>query len=419
MRNQLKNGLVTLVTPTPTRERAVVVVYLRTGSRFESPRENGLSHFLEHMLFRGTEGHPSAHRLAAAFEQWGGTLDATTAADHGTLGIDVPRENIAQILPLLAEVFRGPLLKDIDIERGIIREEILEDLGENGELIDPPSLVRKLAFGDSGLGQPITGPLSNVERFDESELRAHHQRTYIANDAVVSVAGPLDPQVMSRDLEAAFCGLNQGTPLSLQAPAGQEEARFYYVKHPGSSQTNVSLGFRCPSATDEMEPAVEMLLRVIDDGMATRLYHELCDKRGLCYSVSGSYETYADTGLVELEADTAHERAHLVLEQMLRVTSELRESRISDEEFDRLMKRTRWQHEAYVDEPGACADFFALAEMSGTAATPSDRLAELLAVSREDIRQAAERIFRAENRNVVCIGGAKKKPLADLSTTGS
>jgi predicted Zn-dependent peptidase len=417
VRNQLKNGLVTLVTPTPTRERAVVVVYLRTGSRFESPRENGLSHFLEHMLFRGTDEHPSAHRLAAAFEQWGGTLDATTAADHGTLGIDVPRENLAHVLPLLAEVFRGPLLKDIDIERGVIREEILEDLGESGEMIDPASLCRKLAFGSSGLGQPITGPLSNVERFSEAELRAHHQRTYIANDSVVSVAGPIDPDVISRRLEESFSTRTAATPLSISSTEEQCEARFCHVKHPGSSQTNVSLSFRCPSSTDELEPEVEMLLRVIDDGMATRLYHELCDKRGLCYSVSGSYETYADTGLVELEADTAHERAHLVLQQMLRVTNGLREGHVSDEEFERLMKRTRWQHEAYADEPGACADFFARAEMCATARTPHERLQQLLAVSREEIRAAAERIFRAENRNVVCVGSAKKKPLSDLALT--
>jgi predicted Zn-dependent peptidase len=120
---------------------------------------------------------------------------------------------------------------------------------------------------------------------------------------------------------------------------------------------------------------------------------------------------------VELEADTAHERAHLVLQQMLRVTNGLREGHVSDEEFERLMKRTRWQHEAYADEPGACADFFARAEMCATARTPHERLQQLLAVSREEIRAAAERIFRAENRNVVCVGSAKKKPLSDLALT--
>lgn len=403
------------MTKTAPRKRAVVVVYLRTGSRFEKPRENGLSHFLEHMLFRGTKDHPSAHRLAAAFERWGGTLDATTAADHGTLGIDVPVENLARVFPLLAEVFQNPLLRDIDIERGIIREEILEDLTEDGRLLDPASLARKLAFGDSGLGQPITGPLANVERFTIEELKAHHDRTYVGCDTVISVAGPVNPQTVHEQLERAFHAVRPGTPLSIESPGAQTAPRFSFVSHPGNSQTSVSLAFRCPGGRDPIEPAIEMLMRVIDDGMATRLYHELCDKRGLCYSVSGTYETYEETGLVELEADAAHDRAHLVLEQMLAITSDLAAHHVSDEEFERLRSRARWQHEAYLDEPGAAADFFALAELTETISTPAQRLDQLLSVSKEQIRLAAEQVFSKEHRNVVCVGSAKKKGLEALA----
>lgn len=390
-------------------------MYLRTGSRFESKRENGLSHFLEHMLFRGTKEHPTAHRLSAAFEELGGTLDASTAADYGTLGIDVPRENLPAVLPLLAQVFRAPLLNDIEIERGVIREEVLEDLSEDGEMIDPQSLTRSLAFGDSGLGQPITGPLANVERFTQDELRAHHARTYVAGDAVISVAGPMDTEAITRLIENSFSGLPEGPTIQSASPEPQEAPRFCYVKHLGSSQTSVSLSFRCPGARDPLEPAVEMLLRVIDDGMATRLYHELCDKRGLCYSVSGSYEAYDDIGLVELEADTAHDQAPLVLSQMLAVADELASDLISDGEFSRLQKRARWQHEAYLDEPGAAAEFFALAEISQTAKTPAERLEQLLCVTKEDIRRAAAQVFDPRYRNVVGVGGAKKKLLEEIA----
>jgi predicted Zn-dependent peptidase len=392
-----------------------VVIYLKTGSRYERAEDNGLSHFLEHMLFRGTEQHPTAHRLATAFEELGGTLDASTAADYGTLGIDVPVENLAAVFPLLAQVYSAPLLSEVAIERGIIREEILEDLGENGEMVDPPSLVRALAFGRSGLGQPITGPLSNVERFTQAELRAHHQRTYVGAKAVISVAGRVSPDVVTRQLEEAFGILPPGTEIQGEAPPAQSTARFLHVKHPGSSQTSVCLSYRCPGQNDRREPAVEMLLRVIDDGMATRLYHELCDQRGLCYSVSGSYEAYDDAGLVELEADAAHQRAPEVLAQMLNITSTLTQDLITDAEFERTRKRARWQHEAYSDEAGPTADFFAMGEFSNTARTPADRLDELLAVSKEDIRAAAAHIFADPNRNVVTVGGSDKRALEKLA----
>src|SRR5690606_21815679 len=132
IRDQLQNGIRTLLTPFDERRRASVVLYLKTGSRFESPSENGLSHFLEHMLFRGTEEHPSAHALSTAFEDLGGSLEATTAADHGTLEINVPQENLSRALDLMGGVVRAPLLKDLELERGIIREEVLGDLSEEG-----------------------------------------------------------------------------------------------------------------------------------------------------------------------------------------------------------------------------------------------------------------------------------------------
>ena len=392
----------------PERQRSVVVLYFKTGSRFESREENGLSHFLEHMVFRGTKDHQSAHLLSTAFEELGGTLDASTAADHGTFGIDIPHENLDQVLPLIAEVFRAPLIHDLEIERGIIREEVLEDLGDDGELIDPASLSRRLTFGETGLGRLITGPLDNVDHFTEAQLRAHHERTYIANDMVISIAGPSPTDQVLKQLSACFSSLKSGTSLRSESPPEQSTPQFLPVSHRGSSQTSVALTYRCPGRTHSSEPALEMLLRVIDDGMATRLYHRLCDSQGLCYSVGGSFEVYEDVGLVEFEADAAHERAPLVLAEMLRLTSELRGTLISEAELKRTQKRARWQQESYLDEVGLTADFLGHAEFTSTARTPSLRLDELLAVSREDIRQAAEKVFSPAGRGVVCVGGTNK-----------
>lgn len=404
-----------LATRTPAHQRAAVVVYLKTGSRYETKEENGLSHFLEHMLFRGTAEYPSAHLLATAFEELGGTLDATTAADHGTLGIDIPVESLGAVLPLMASVFSRPLLRDLEIERGIIREEVLEDLGERGELLDPPTLIRQLAFADNPLGYPITGPLKNVERFTAEEILAHHERTYVGSETVISVAGPLDPEGTLREIESAFREIRPGAPPEIQLASAQQKPRFRFVPHPGNSQTTVSLSYRCPGRNDPMEPALEMLLRILDDGMATRLYHELCDKRGLCYTASGTFESYQETGLVELEADAVHENAPEVLRQMLRVTSELAEAEVTTAEFERARKRARWQHNAYQDEPGATADFFAMGEISGSARSPSERLEQLLAVTKADIQNAAQHVFSPAGRNVVSVGSASAKKLEALA----
>jgi len=170
-----------------------------------------------------------------------------------------------------------------------------------------------------------------------------------------------------------------------------------------------------------MEPGLDMLMRIIDDGMATRLYHRLCDQRGLCYTVSGGYEAYHDVGILELEADTAHENAPAVVEQMLELCSELSQDLISDREFERARKRATWQHEALTDDAGETADFMAMSALMGVARTPGARLARILAVSKEEIRDAAARTFTAAARSLVAVGSSKaahKAALEKLALTG-
>lgn len=404
VRQRWANGLTSLVQPLPHVHRTVLTFYLRTGSRFETKESAGISHFLEHMLFRGTPRFPSAHELATAFEDWGGTLVASTAADHGNLAIAIPPENLSPVLEYFAEVLTTPLLRDLELERGIIREEIFEDLGEDGQWIDGGTLIRQLTFGSHGLGLPITGPLENIEDFTEAQIRAHHELTYVGEGAVVSVAGPCDADQVTRDLGRALQALPPGTRLLSPTAPLQTEPRFQFVRQPGSNQTSLHVAFRSPGQNAPLEPALEMLLRIIDDGMATRLYHTLCDTRGLCYDAAATYEAYEDTGLVEFVTNTAHERAAQVLEEILRITSDLAEHGPTERELSRAQKRARWQHEALLDDPAEIADFLAMAEFSQTAPTPDARLSELLSLSRETIHQAAREIFQTQNLSVVAVG---------------
>lgn len=402
-RARFGSGLRAIVTPMPSVHRAVITAYLRVGSRFEQPGQNGISHFLEHMLFRGTRRHPSAHRLAVAFENLGGTLVAATAADHGMLAIGVPPENLAAVVDLFAEVYLAPIVEGIEVERGIVREEILEDLDEDGQLIDGATLVRELAFGQHGLGRPITGTIETLETFSQPSLLAHHAAHYVAESSVISVAGPVDAQGTLSLLDRVFAGIGHGAPASEVAAPPPTAPSFRHVQHTGS-QTGIHLAFRGPGDHDRLEPAIDMLLRVIDDGMSTRLYHRLCDSRGLCYDAGASYEAYADSGLVELYTETAHERAGVVLDELLALTEELAAHGPTPEEMDRALRRCRWQHEAMLDDPADIADYLAMAELMQTAPTPQHRLEQLSSVTRELVHEAAAHVFRREGLSAVTIG---------------
>lgn len=400
----LPNGLRLVLVPASVH-RAVASLYLRVGSRFESRADNGISHFLEHMLFRGVPAAPSSHELALAFERLGGMLYAATHVDHGLMTVSVPPHNLARALELLGQVATSPLLLDAEVERGIVREEILEDRDDDGREIDPDNLSRRLLYGEHPLGYTITGDPEALDTFDEARLRAHHARHYGPTSSVLVLAGNLaDVEALASLAARAFAALPDAPAAALTpAPGLFDKARVSFVDNP-SSQTDLRVAFRGPSERAPDEPAVEMLLRVLDDGMSTRLYSRLCDGLGLCYDVSAMFEAYEDDGVVDFAAGCGHERAPEVLRQIFSLVSELAAHGPTDAELDKARDRHLWSTEAMLDDADELAGFYGLASLAGIARTPEARHAELASVGREDVRRAAERLFRPERLGVVAVG---------------
>jgi len=410
---ELANGLRALVIHMPHSHRQVLHAQILVGSRFETEQENGISHFLEHMLYRGTTTHPSAHALSLVFERCGGTLMASTATDTGDLAIAVPPLNFEQVLTQFAEVYREPLFSNLEIERGIVTEEILEGLDDHGACVDANDLIRALVFEQHPLGMPITGTLTQLKSFDLPQLRRHHQRFYTGSGTVLAVAGPLRAEQVLPAIEAAFSSLPRGEVVKLTAPAAQAERRFRYVAHK-SSQTQLRVAFRAPSLHDPDEAAVEVLMRLMDDGMSTRLYHRLCDEKGLCYDVGGNYESYADAGLVELSAETGHERAAEVLEELLGIVRDLRDQGPTPDELVRVKQRFRWQLDVLLDSVADAAQFFATEAQNGTERSPLLRLESIERLTAENVVAAARRWFVSSNLSVVAVGLLGKAQLRAL-----
>jgi predicted Zn-dependent peptidase len=224
---RLGGGLTAVAVPLATLHSVAVSIRLRVGPRYEQDRSNGISHFLEHMLYRGTARYPSANAQAAAFERLGSSLAAATYVDHGMLGVVVPPENLRKVLQLLGEVYQEPLLGEIEIERGIVEEEILDLLDDDNNPIDTDVLCRALCFPDHALGMPITGSIERLRGFDRRKLRRHHARHYTGSGTVVAIAGPIDAERALAAVADSFAGLPSGDPLSAPPPPPQLEPRFF------------------------------------------------------------------------------------------------------------------------------------------------------------------------------------------------
>jgi predicted Zn-dependent peptidase len=400
----LANGLRVVVAPQPQLHRAHVALYVRVGSRFETERTNGLSHFLEHMLYRGTPRLPHAHEVNLAFESLGGYLYAATQSDFGIFSVTGPPESLADATTLFGEVLREPIFADIEVEKEIVCEEILEDLDDDGRQIDADNLSRELIYPSHPLGFTITGDEKRVRSFDRNMLRAHHERHYTAATSVLAFSGPVDFDTVLPVAEAAFGKLTKGAPIAAEAPSSaQRKARVKIVENV-SSQTELRVCFRGASENGPHRAAVDMLMRILDDGMSTRLYHRICDDKGLCYDVSAGYDGYEDDGVLDFAAGCQHGRTSVITREILALMTELARTGPTEAELEKARRRNAWEVQGMLDSPEELAGFYAGGLLFDRFETPEHRLAANAAVTAAQIRDLAAMLVQPERLNVLAVG---------------
>ena len=412
----LPNGLRVVVVPQPQLHRAHVALYVRVGSRFETRETNGLSHFLEHMLYRGTERLPSAHAVNLAFEEHGGYLYASTQTDYGIFSLTLPPESVERASTLFGEVLSKPAFLDIGIEQGIVCEEILEDLDDEGRQVDPDNLSRALIYPSHPLGYTITGTDTLVRSFDEKMLRAHHARHYTAKNSVLVFSGAVDAERALAVAERAFGSLPSGESIAATAPVHTQKKPRIEILENVSSQTELRICLRAVADNAKERPAVDMLMRVIDDGMSTRLYHRICDAQGLCYDVSAGFDGYEDDGIIDIAAGVQHSRASLVTSEVLAMLTELAAEGPTAEELAKAKRRHAWDMTSMLDSAEDVGAFFGGGFLFNRFEAPSERLNAIARVTSDEVRAAARMLADPARLNVIAVGLLERgedKRLAD------
>ena len=400
----LGNGLRVIVAPQPQLHRAHVALYVRVGSRFETPATNGLSHFLEHMLYRGTPTLKTAHDVNHAFESLGGYLYAATQTDFGVFSVTAPGESVAETSCLFGDVLAQPTFNDIEIEKAIVCEEILEDLDDEGRQVDADNLSRALIYPTHPLGYTITGDEKRVRSFDLPMLRAHHARHYNAANSVLAFSGAVDADEAMELAEKWFSKLPRGEVVQTGAPVHTQKKPRLDIVENVSSQTELRVCFRAVPESSEHRPAMDMLMRLLDDGMSTRLYHRICDSKGLCYDVGASFDGYEDDGVLDFMAGVQHARTSVVTREILDMVCELAKTGPDDAEVEKAKRRNAWEMQTIFDSPEDLAGFYAGGLLFDRFETPEARLAANQAVTPQRLREMAELLAQPDRLNVLAVG---------------
>ncbi len=296
----LANGLRVLVLHTPQRETVDMSVFVHTGSQHEAARDNGISHMVEHMAFKGTASR-DCQRINLDAESLGAQVNAHTDKDHSAFHIVGLVRDAEAFVHLLADIVQhGSFPADeLERERQVILHEYVED--EDDALSVAFRLFDKLSYGSHPLAQPVIGLRRHIERFKREELLAYVQRQYSAANTVLAVAGDVDAQAIVRAAEAAFGAMPSGSENRVAPPQWLGGLRTRALA--GSPQTHVVLGFPLPSLAGAHQAGV-VAAALLGEGMSSPLMDELRERRGLVYYAACSADVLELAGQFVIEAST-------------------------------------------------------------------------------------------------------------------
>lgn len=381
-----------------------IAIGVRVGSRHESDAENGISHFLEHMLFRGTAELPTAFEFNLAIESLGGTLQAATRTDFTTYELTLPPEHAEAGLAICAQLFGTPVLRNLELEKRIVREEILEGLDEDGRDVDPDDLAHAALFGAHPLGFKIAGGDSTLARFDERALRAWHARHYVARNASLAVAGAIDPSAIEAAIARSFGGIAGG---EAQRPTPYARAsrgpRLHYVESTGS-QTDVRVVLPSVGEEHALETPTAMLARILDDGMSTRLFRTVVEDTGLAYETFGELDTYEDVGVFMIGASIEHAKTASLVSTVLGLLTDLRDGEIEARELEKARARALFDLRRLLDAGAAIAELLAADLLFQRQRTLEMLRERIERVTLEDVRAAARHTLRGDSLQVIAVG---------------
>ena len=399
----LPNGLVIITESMPAVRSISLGIWLRTGSRHEIEAENGISHFLEHMVFKGTKNR-TAEETARSADSIGGHLDAFTTKETTGFSIKVLDEHLPRAIDIVADLVKNPLLRPDDIakESQVIQEEIkmVEDT--------PDDLVHEIFteryWSGHALGRPILGTRRTVRSFDRRRLVRYFQRHYTPNIMLITAAGHLEHQRLVDLVLKEFGEARSGT-LPKQGPAPVAHPHIELRHKKNLEQAHICLGTPGYHQSHAKRYAAYILNTVLGGGMSSRLFQNIREKRGLAYAVFSGLSTFRDTGCFSIYAGTTAGNTRQVIELTLEEFHQLKTNLLGDEELQRAKDYLKGSMLLSLESTASRMSNLARQEMAfGRHISLDEIAAGIDAVTAEAVREVARELFVPDQIALTVLG---------------
>ncbi|MBF0164499.1 MAG: insulinase family protein [Magnetococcales bacterium] len=348
---RLNNGLTVGVFPMPWLHEVGATLMVRAGSRFEAPEQAGIAHFLEHMLFKGSESIPDPTRFHAHLESMAADMNAATGQETNAYWITLPAEWLNEGFHAFCDMFIRPALSEIETERRVILEEMREDENDQGELVVSSILASQAFWPGHSLARSVLGSRETVGRIQLPALRDYLARHYRAGNMALAFCGPIEPRQALELAEATLGTIPPGGNTMTVPPQVIPSGPHWVAVDDQGSQFSLSLFFRTAGFRDPGYHATAALRRLLDDGFSSRLQAVVRERHGLAYDVWSAYTTHSDAGYLEVGATLSPDHLEEGFQVLFEQLGTLIQAPPTDEEWRRLLVRWRAGLLVNLDRP--------------------------------------------------------------------
>jgi predicted Zn-dependent peptidase len=410
-KHKLKNGLRVILAPLESTETATVLFLVGTGSKNEQKENNGISHFLEHMFFKGTEKRPNALAISEELDGVGGLYNAFTGKECTGFYVKLAHLHLPLAIDVMSDILLNSKIpeKEIEKEKGVILEEI--KLYQDTPTAYVSELFEQLLYGDTPAGWDIIGTKENVSSFKRVDFLDYLENCYSSSNSILVVSGKINPKKVLSLIEKCF-EKYPNRKINKKIPTKETQTQpssLIYSKE--TDQTHLCLGVRSYDMFNEKRYALALLDTVLGGGMSSRLFTNIREKLGLCYYIKSDQESYTDTGYLMVQAGINHKNIKKVVKLILKEFSNLKEFIVTKKELDKAREYIKGISLIGLETSNNIASFLGKQELlKGEIKLPNEMFEELDKITPLDIQKVAKEIFVEKNLNLSIVAPKKEVP---------
>ncbi|MBI2033894.1 MAG: insulinase family protein [Candidatus Liptonbacteria bacterium] len=406
----LSNGLRVLLVPQPKSLATTVLILVEAGSEYETKNINGLSHFLEHLVFKGTAKRPKPGMIASELDSLGAEYNAFTSYEYTGYWAKAQSHKLTQVLELVSDLYLNPIFEkdEIEKERGVIIEEI--NLYEDTPSRKIHDLFSSLLYGNQPAGWDIAGSKEVIRNLSQGDFIKYRNHRYVAGATIIVVAGSFNEKKIEGEVRNLFSHLPRRST-SVKPTTSESQSRPQSIlKFKESDQTHLVLGTRAFDIFDKRRYIIQVLADVLGGGMSSRLFHRVREELGAAYYIRAGCDLLLDHGYFGVSAGVDHAKIEKVVKAILEELSRVKEELVPASELQKSKDHLIGSIILGLETSDELASFYGSQEiLTKEIVTPDRLIKKVQAVKTEDLKETARAIFRDEKLNLAVIGPYKNE----------